>query len=72
MSDKPVRPLTMDELFQAIDSIRQAATKSRDRNPLSHNIADQNNWHFFNGKISAINELEAQLEVYRNTFSEGS
>lgn len=59
------RPIPMDQLMKLLEEFEKAAKDSRDGQPGSVN---QDTWHFFNGKLSAIHDVQARLELYTKTW----
>jgi len=67
-NEEPCKPVPMSQLMETIQDLKKAAAASRDKKSLVPDVAAQNTWHFFNGKIQALQDLEAQLELYSETF----
>ena len=65
---EPGKPLSLEHLMGTLKAAVEKAEQERDNIAVDASEAEQKNWFFFNGKVTALNELEAQLRLWLQTF----
>jgi len=63
-------PIALNELVQLICNTRNEAFNDRELIPMDACDTDQKSWHFFNGKVCAMNDLESRLRLFINSRPE--
>lgn len=64
----PSRPLSIDDMMERITRLRKLSEEKRDEIPVDADQTRQQNWHYFNGQVCAMQEMEAHLRLYKDTF----
>jgi hypothetical protein len=65
---EPGKPLSLERLMGTLASSVEKAEQERDKIATDAGEAEQKNWFFFNGKVTALHELEAQLRMWLKSF----
>jgi hypothetical protein len=57
----------MGQLMELLKTFEKEAKDARDGQP---GEVSQDTWHFYNGKLSAVHDMQARLELYTETWGE--